>query len=47
VVILVIILAFIATMAGLGYTPAATLGLVVAASAIADDPEMARVVLGA
>jgi hypothetical protein len=47
VVILVIILAFIATMAGLGYAPAVALGLVVAAAAIADDPQAARAILGA
>ena len=47
VVILVIVLAFIATMARLGYAPAVALGLVIAAAAIADDPEMARAVLGA
>jgi hypothetical protein len=42
VVILVIILVFVAVMAGFGYTPAVALGLVVAAAAIADDPELAR-----
>jgi hypothetical protein len=47
VVILVIILTFIATMARLGYAPAVALGLVVAAAAIADDPETARAVLAA
>lgn len=46
-VIIVIILAFIATMARLGYAPAVALGLVVAAAAIADDPETARAVSGA
>jgi len=46
VVIIVIILAFIATMARLGYAPALALGLVVAAAVIADDPEAARAALG-
>jgi hypothetical protein len=47
VVILVIILAFVAAMARSGYTPAVALGLVTAAAAIADDPHMARALLGA
>jgi hypothetical protein len=43
----VIILAFVAVMAGLDYAPAVALGLVVAAVAIAYDPEMAHADLGA
>jgi hypothetical protein len=47
VVILVIILAFIAVMAGFGYTPAAALSIVAAAAALAGDPEAARAALQA
>ena len=47
VIILVIILAIVLAMTGLGYAPEAALGLVVVAAAIADDPEMIRAILGA
>jgi hypothetical protein len=45
--ILVIILAFVAVMTGLDYPPAVALGLVVAAVAIAHDPEIAHADVGA
>jgi hypothetical protein len=44
-VILVIILAFVVVMAGLGYTPVVALGVVAAALAAAGDPRTDRVVL--
>ena len=47
VVVIVIILVFIAWMARLGYAPAAALGIVVAATYLADDPKTAWAVLGA
>lgn len=47
VMIVIIVLTFIVLMASLGYAPAVALGLVAAAAAIADDPGMARAVLGA
>jgi len=47
VVILVIILAFIAVMAGFGYTPAVALGVVAAAAALVGEPQAARAALQA
>ena len=43
---LVIILAFVAVMAGLGYAPAVALGVVAAALAAAGDPRTVRAVPG-
>jgi hypothetical protein len=42
----VIILAFVAVMAGLGYAPAVALGVVAAALAAAGDPRTVRAVPG-
>jgi hypothetical protein len=47
IVVLVIILAFVAVMAALGYAPAVALGVAAGAVAIAYNPRAARAVLGA